>query len=264
MIRRVALIALGVLVFLGTLTVTVPAHQAYRLVPGDLPVEAWGVRGTLWNGGADTVIAEGVRLNHLHWELDPSALWRGRLAYDLSGRIADGQFSGRVATRTGQVVEFTELRADISADALVRLVGTAEYPAALGGRLDAFIHHGKLDRGTPTRLEGIANWQNADITVFGETVALGSFGVRIETAANGTLLGDLRNTEHGPLEVNGDVELTLDGTMTGDTRVATTEAASEELLQGMMALGIPDPDSELNIRFEGNINDPMGFRGHLE
>lgn len=264
MTRRIALIALGVVVFLVTLTVTVPAQQAYRMLPDGVPLDAWGVRGTLWQGQADTVIADGIQVDRLGWELDTSALWRGRLAYSVSGHIADGRFSGRVATRTGQAVEFSDVRADMSADALVRLVGTAEYPATLGGRLDAYIRHGEVNQGTPVRLDGIINWDNGLITALGETVALGSFAARVETAADGTLRGDLRNTEEGPLEVDGNVRLTLDGTMTGETRVVTTGAASEELLQGMAMLGIPDPEAELNIRFEGNINDPMGFQGRLE
>ncbi|MFV8836565.1 type II secretion system protein N [Aquisalimonas sp.] len=262
--RRIALIALGVTVFLVTLALTIPASQAYRLLEGDLPLDAMELQGNLLDGGADTVVIEGVRIDQLRWRLDTSALRSARVAYHVSGQVADGRFSGHVSPGTDGRVTLSDVRAEIGADALVRLVGETHYPATLGGRVDAYIRDAELRDGQPARLNGIVNWTSASVTALGETVPLGSFGARAETTPGGGLRSDLRNTEEGPLDVDGMIELALDGTMTGTTRVATTDAASEELLQGMMALGIPDPTESLDIRFEGNINNPMGFQGRLQ
>lgn len=264
MMRRIALIALGVAVFAVTLALTIPASQAYRLLEGDLPMDAWELQGNLLEGGADTIVIEGVRIDQLRWQLDTSALRSAQVAYHVTGEVADGQFSGRVSPGTNGRVTLTDVRADVSADALVKMLGETHYPATLGGRVDAYIRHAELHDGQPVQLDGVVNWTNASVTALGETIALGSFGGRAESASGGGLSGDLRNTESGPLDVDGMIDLALDGTMTGTTRVVATEAASEELLQGMIALGIPDPTETLNIRFEGNINDPMGFQGRLQ
>ncbi|SEP16216.1 type II secretion system protein N [Aquisalimonas asiatica] len=262
--RRIALIALGLVVFLVTLALTIPASQAYRLLEGELPLDAMELQGNLLEGGADTLVVEGIRIDQVRWRLDTSALRSAQVVYHVSGQVADGQFSGRVSPGTDGRVTLSDVRAEVGADALVRLVGETHYPATLGGRVDATIRDAELHRGQPVRLDGVVNWSGASVSALGETVALGSFGARAETTAGGGLRSDLRNTEPGPLDVDGMIELALDGTMTGTTRVTTTDAASEELLQGMMALGIPDPTETLDIRFEGNINDPMGFHGRLQ
>lgn len=262
--RRIALTLLGVAVFAVTLAITIPASQAYRLLDGDLPLDATELQGNLLEGGADTLVVEGIRIDQLRWRLDTSALRGAQVAYHVSGQVADGQFSGRVSPGTDGRVTLNDMRADISADALVRLLGETHYPATLGGRVDAHIRHAELHNGQPVRLDGIVNWTSASVTALGETIALGSFDARTETTPGGGLRGDVRNTERGPLDVDGMIELALDGTMTGTTRVAATETASEELLQGMMALGIPDPTETLDIRFEGNINNPTGFQGRLQ
>lgn len=264
MMRRIALIGLGLAVFLATLVITVPAPQAYRLAGDHVPARAWGLRGSLWDGEAATVVMEGIRVERLRWRLDTSALRQARVVYHVSGRIPDGEFSGRVATRTGERIEVADMHVNLGADSLVRLVGATDYPATLGGNIDAYIRDATLEGQRPTRLDGVVNWDDASVSAFGETVALGHFGIRLDTGPDGELRGDLRTTREGPLRITGDVQLLLDGTMTGQTTVVTTDQAGENLLQGMMALGIPDPEQELNIRFEGNINDPMGFQGHLE
>ncbi len=264
MMRRIALIALGLVVFLVTLAVTVPAPQAYRLVSGQLPLTAWGLHGTLWDGEAAVVMVDDIRIDQLRWRLDTSALWQGRIAYHVSGNIADGDFSGHLATRTGQRIQLADVRANIGADSLVRMVGTGDYPATLGGAVDAYIREAEIQGQRPTWIEGVVNWDNASVSAYGESVELGSFGVRLDTGPDGELRGDISTTREGPLRISGDAELLLDGTMTGRSTVVTTEHAGENLLQGMMALGIPDPEQELDIRFEGNIDDPMGFHGYLD
>ena len=264
MMRRIGLIALGLVVFLVTLVVTVPAPQAYRLMGDQLPARAWGLHGSLWHGEAAVVVVDGVRIDQLRWRLDSAALRGGRIAYRVSGRIADGAFSGHMATRTGDPIRLTDVRANLGADSLVRMVGATDYPATLGGTVDAYIREADVEGERPTWIDGVVNWDNASVSAFGESVELGSFGVRLDTGPDGELRGDLRTTREGPLRITGDVELLLDGTMTGRAAVITTAHASENLLQGMVALGIPDPEQELDIRFEGNINDPMGFHGYLD
>lgn len=262
--RWFALALAGLVAFVVTLVVTVPAPQAYRLVDDAAPVTAWGVYGTVREGGASVVVVDGVRIDALRWRLVPSALLRARLAMEIEGRVADGEFSGRASTRTGARVRVTDLRATIGADALVRLLSDDDYPARLGGRLDALIESLVVAGQRPEVVEGIVNWRGASVSGFGETVALGGFGVRLATGDDDTVRGTLRDTDDGPLRVRGDARLALDGTLTGETRVEATDAASPELLQGMRLIGIPDPEASLTIRFEGNINNPAGFRGRLQ
>lgn len=264
MMRRLGLISLGVVVFVVTLVLTVPAPQAYRLLGDQVPAQAWGLHGSLWDGEAAVVVVDGVRIDGLQWRLDRAELRGGRIAYHVSGRLAEGEFSGHMATRTGEHIRLTDVRANLGADSLVRMVGATDYPATLGGTVDAYIREADVEGERPTWIDGVVNWDNASVSAFGESVELGSFGVRLDTGPNGELRGDLRTTQEGPLRISGDVELLLDGTMTGRASVITTERAGENLLQGMVALGIPDPEQELDIRFEGNINDPMGFQGYLE
>lgn len=262
--RWLPLTILGLVSYLLALVLTVPAPHAYQLVSGQLPLEFWGLSGNLWHGQAATVTVRDQRIQDLRWRFDPTGLVTARVAYHINAAPADGDISARVATRTGSSVMLRDVDADVGADELVRLISRTRYPATLGGRLRADIPEAGLADGRPGPLNGTVTWDDASVSGFGETVTLGGFRLELETPSPGSVRGTFSDNGNGPLQVQGELALDPDGEVTGTADVATTADAGEPLLQGMRALGIPEPEDDLRLEFSGNVNNPAGFTARLQ
>lgn len=261
--RRIALIVLFIVVFLLGLIITLPASHAWSWAGGNIPGEAYGLRGTLWQGQASTVIVEGNRLDGVRWELQPGSLLRGELHYEISGAMADGRVRGRVRTGLDGRLRLEDMRLDASADQLVRAASARPLPVRVGGHIDAFFQEIVLNReGMPERIQGLVNWTGGNV-VFGDTYELGDYAVRLDSTGN--LLDMEVVTVDALLRVDGNASLDpVSGQLTGEVIFQTLEGASPELVQGIRFTGLPDPEAENRILFSGNINNPMGFRGEVQ
>ncbi len=263
MTRRIVLIVLFLLIFLAGLVMTLPASHAWNWAGGSVPGEAYGLRGTLWEGQAATVIVDGHRLDGLRWELQASSLLRGELDYMISGTLADGRVRGRVRAGLDGRLRVEDLRVSASADQLVRMASERPLPLQVGGQVDAYFQEVILTRdGTLERIQGLINWVGGNV-VFGETYDLGDYAVRLDSRGQNLDLELV--TVDALLRVDGTASLNpISGQVTGEVIFQTLEGASADLVQGIRFTGLPEPEAENHIRFSGNINNPMGFRGEIQ
>ncbi len=261
--RRIALIVLFILVFLTGLVATLPASHAWNWAAAGVPAEAYGLRGTLWQGQASTVIVDGHRLDGVRWELQAGSLLRGELHYTISGMLADGQVRGEVRAGADRRLRLQDLRLNAGADPLIRAAAARPLPLRVQGRIDAYFQEVVLARdGTPERIQGLINWTGGAV-VFGETYALGDYAVRLDSS--GQLLDMELVTIDAVLRVDGTASLDpASGQLSGEVIFQTLEGAAPELVQGIRFTGLPEPAAENRIRFSGNINNPMGFRGEIQ
>lgn len=88
-------LAIGALVFLVILIARAPAALIPRLLPDTDPIGLTEPRGTLWNGSAALAHA-GNPLGELRWALEPAALLRARLVYELSLSGPDVALDGQL------------------------------------------------------------------------------------------------------------------------------------------------------------------------
>ncbi len=87
----------GVAVYLIVLLVTLPAGVVLPRLVAATPVAVGGIEGTLWRGSAATVVVEGFPVYGLRWQVEPLAMFRGRLQARVEGRLDEGFLRARVA-----------------------------------------------------------------------------------------------------------------------------------------------------------------------
>ena len=109
------LIIAGVLVFLVVLVVSFPARVAYRwFAPPDLQLS--GISGSVWKGFAAEGLAGGAYLQSISWQLKPSALLTGELAFETSASPAAGTVNTDVAIGLGGSLALTNLSGSVPLD----------------------------------------------------------------------------------------------------------------------------------------------------
>ena len=262
MIRIALLLCLGLLVFVASLVMTLPAAHAWLWFGNQLPIQAHGLRGTVWNGEAAGVIVEGNQIEAVRWTLEPRALLGGELRYRLQGRLDDGALRAVANSNRHGELRLEDVRFDADAANLVRRFSTQPLPVGVHGRIDGYFNRIELDAaGMPTAVDGIINWHGGAISV-GETYRLGDYAVRLRSD-NGRINGEVATID-ATLRVDGDFRLEVDGTVTGEVIYQTLDGIHPDMVQGLQFLGIPEPQAENRISFEGNINNPAGFQGYLQ
>lgn len=90
-------VVLGVFTYLILLIAYLPAAHVLAYVQKsnpELPVTIGNIEGTLWNGKVDKVIAQGIAMQGLRWELSPWSLLLGKASIDVTGgKIRDKEQS---------------------------------------------------------------------------------------------------------------------------------------------------------------------------
>jgi len=261
--RILALILIGSLFFMLSLIINLPAAHAWNWAGTGDDTRAYGIRGTTWNGGADAVISADQRLDGLNWQLQPAALLRGQLGYSVRARLGGGAIEGVVRTGLGGGMRLSNIRFNMGADELVRRFGGDDLPVNVGGHINAFFEEIVLGPdGRPTSLRGLVNWTGGSIDVM-EDMPLGDYALRLDTR-DGRIVGKLLDTG-AVLRLDGDITLvSATGEVSGEVIMQTLEGATEALVNGLKLTGLEQPDAENRVRFRGNVNNPMGFRGELQ
>ncbi len=260
--RVAVLIGLGVVVYLGSLIVTLPASHAWHWVGDRIPAEVQGLRGSVWDGEAAGLFVEGQQLHAVRWNFEPRALLGGELRYRLRGRLGDGELRAVANADHRGRLRLENVRFDADAADLIRRFAAEPPPVGIEGRIDGHFSEVALDAdGMPERIDGIINWMGGGISV-GERYPLGDYAVRLRSRA-GDIHGEVATVD-ATLRVDGDFRLAANGTVTGEVIYQALDGIHPDLVQGLQFLGIPEPRAENRIRFEGSIYDPAGFQGYLQ
>lgn len=260
--RVILLVLIGMIIFLASLVIHLPAVHAWSLFGNATSTKAYGIRGTAWEGEASTIISGPHRLDSVRWKLQPGSLLSAQLQYEIRANSLDGRVVGMVRTGLGSSLRLENVRFDVDADKLVQRFGNQPLPATIGGRVEGFIERAVIDPdGRLQQIKGLVHWIDGSIR-FGESMPLGSYALRLD-GRNGQLTGQVQDTD-AVLRLEGGLHLnTANGQMTGDVLLQALEGTADILVQGIRFAGIPDPGAENRIDFSGNINNPLGFRGRL-
>ena len=137
------LIIAGLATFLAGLVILFPARVAINAVevPG---VSIAGVSGSVWNGVAQDVNANGVYIRDVSWQLRPLALLIGRVDADVEANLAGGFVETRLSLGGGSL-EVTDLRGSVALGSLSALVGIP----GLAGVANATFERIEVSDGVP-------------------------------------------------------------------------------------------------------------------
>lgn len=255
--RILLLSGVGALAYLVFLIATFPAAQAYAWFGRDLPVDAYGLSGTVWSGRAAVATVEGERLENVQWELRRGQLLRGRLGSDVSARLLDGRLSGYVNAGRRDVT-LTDVRLEMPASQLVALSGVA-VPARLEGRFDISMREVHIDNGRLAVADGIVTWQQGVVHLLRRPLPLGDLNLRLQPAEGDEIHGVLMN-DNGPLDIAGELQLRPDSQLVVDLTVRALEGAEQQAGDALRLLGIPGDGSPVQTRLTGALDGSVPMR----
>ncbi|KRE85382.1 general secretion pathway protein GspN [Rhodanobacter sp. Soil772] len=247
---RKCLIGLGALTLAAAVLLWfLPARWALPWIEPQLHgLHLQQVQGTLWHGRADEVVAaDGQALGQLQWQLSRRALL-GQVRLQLQFEGPQLAFSGGVRRLPdGQVeVSGANVRAELSALAH----GAVSPWGQPRGELQVTIDHALLQAGWPMQLQAQVQWPQALMRTRDGDVALGTLQAQA-SAQGGVIRAQLHDDGHGPLHVDGELQLSplgwrLDATL----RARQTDPA---LRRWLARLGPPAADGSVRLQRRGGL-----------
>src|SRR5579871_4890848 len=206
--ERTRLVTVGAAAFLCVAIATFPVALVARHLPAGLVLEDAG--GSVWHGGASSARLGGTPLGALHWDLQPLALLRGRLAYQLEIVRPDGTVSGRFALTPGGAIEGDDIALNLP-----------------------------LEHGWPTALTG--ELTVSDLKQRGMNGTLGSYAVAFDpsAASGGRLVGRVRDVA-APLAVRAQLIVKPERNCSLEGDVTPRPTTPPEVAQALAFLGAPD------------------------
>lgn len=180
---------------LAAFILRLPAALPARWLPADISLA--GLQGSVWHGSAAALGVKGlVTQEELRWQLQPRALLRGQLLWQVSGTHAGRDSQLRlIAGFHGVTIEGLQLHLPLEPF-------TQFDPTAQGLRLrgDLQINSERLAPGLPIGLD--ARLTRVSSAMAGEASALGGYQARVDADAAGA--GNVSiTTLNGPLQIAG-------------------------------------------------------------
>jgi hypothetical protein len=248
--QRDALIGAGLGAFAAGTVALLPAHVALKLLGTGARIS--GASGTLWSGTADAIQLDALQLGRTEWSLRPLALFRGRLAADVTTQWAGGSGHGDVAIGLGKSFACNDCEISTS---LVALRPIAAVPA-LGGKLDLTVRALDISEGWPRRAIGVARVTDMPLSIPGQAQssgAVGSYEVAFNAdpvAEDGRVEGTVTDLD-GPLQVTARLQLTPPGNYQLAGTAQARPDAPPALRSGLALLGPPRADGSREFAFSG-------------
>nr|WP_282571427.1 type II secretion system protein N [Methylonatrum kenyense] len=228
-----------------------------------MPVRLEGPSGSAWNGRAARLHYQDEVFHDLRWRFLPARLLSARATVDFSLRAEQGRIQGRASSGPRRDLQLQDLRADLPVAQVLRLADQGRLPVDVDGRFDAFLEHVRIDAdGSLREIRGLLNWIEGGFTL-ADPVELGSYALRIEGDQD-RLQGQLQDIE-AVLRLEGEITLLPgSGDIRGEIIMQALDGADPALIENMRFAGLPEPTAENQVRFQGNLADPFGFRGDIQ
>jgi hypothetical protein len=201
--KRLALLGIGCY-FLALLIAFPPALALRWLAPKDLSMQS--PAGSVWRGETQAASYAGYYLGSAKWRMQPLALLRGRLAYEVEAQAPDGFIKGVFAlTPTGKL-HVSKLSAVAAIQTLAPLL-PPELPAGLvKGRAQLKLDELQLADGWPLAARGQVDLVDLEV-MSGDP--LGSYEIQLDGDDGAPVHGTFHDTA-GTVEIKGTLTLNAD------------------------------------------------------
>ncbi len=226
------------------------------------PVTVAGVSGSIWKGTAEQVQPPNPALvaSNVKWRFMPAALMSGNTAANLDFEVLGGSGSGHVSRSiTSGDVSVTDGSFRMPA---VNLGQFLPLPIVdFGGNLIADIETLDLENNLLKTARGTVVWRNALVTG-GLQAELGQVVLDVEPQpidGRPAHVAKISNKD-GDLELNGELQIDINGNYRADIRLKPTASANQGLTGALGSLGPiakRESDGSYRIRNNGNIRNLM-------
>lgn len=256
------LLAFGVVVYFIALAATFPADRAYGWLKPALgakvPVQLYGLKGTLWSGTANQARIYDRSFTDLNWRLHPLSLFLGKLEVALDAPFSGGRVDGVLSRPlAGQGIAVETPHVDLP---LASLMEANHFPFPLSGRLTGDLTRIDVTEAGDVQV-GTGDFLIRNLTVEQPSkVPLGGFKIRIEHDAKGALVVKATDTG-GALKLNATMTLPSKDRYVLNGELSARDNSNAVLMQALRMLGAPDRTGTFRIQRQGSIKQDLAMFG---
>jgi type II secretion system (T2SS) protein N len=233
-------VLLAVAIFLLTLLVRLPAALLPSLLPKN--VLCLSPSGTLWQGECGALRSGEIELANVRWSLHPLELLRARVTLDVQSDDARTAGSAQLTLRSGGEIDVRDLRGTVPMPGPL-----SPLPSGWSGELELAIDQASIRNGHPTTIVGVITARQLHSER--PPTDLGSYELRF---AGTPMLGTLRDLE-GPLSLQGQVQLSANGSYELNGSLAAHDDANPDLQQMLRLFGAPDAQGRRQFSLAGTL-----------
>jgi len=247
-------IVLGVITYLVVLLATFPAARLTTRLQTSGIVAA-GVSGSVWNGSAAAVQANGIALGAVEWRISPWRLLTATLSAEVHCKRDDGYIDATIRKGFIGAVTVRNLRGSLPISALSGL-GLPGGINGWSGNLQLNLEQLIFVNRWPTEITGTIEAANL-VGPAQSPTALGGYRI-VFPASNGTgaageIQGAVVSNEDSPLDVTGTLRLTPGRNYVIDAQVATRATAPGSIVKALQYLGPPDAQGKRPLSIAGTL-----------
>jgi len=179
-------VVLAIFTYLILLIAYLPAVHIVKFIQTNnptLPLTIGKVEGTLWTGKVDRLIAQGIVINNLKWELSPWSLLMGKASLDLNGgKIRESEqayIKGNISTSLFNLQNMSaqQLRLFLPARSVMAQV-PLPVPVTADGRFRVEINEFEFDKAC-VNLVGRGTWLNGSVSGPSGVIDFGNFDAKL-------------------------------------------------------------------------------------
>ena len=239
--------SLCLVVYFIFLIVKLPAVHVLSRVQLPKGVSVSGVMGTVWDGQAQRVQANGLPVNNLKWSLSFFPLLFGQISADIkAGNIRDTDqisVTGHISV-SGQRLQADDLLAYVPTNLVIRLL-PLPIPIEAEGRFKVQLNKVDYEAGCQT-FTGKGEWLNASYTGVTGVVALGNFDTDL-SCQNGNIVVHVNQPNSFGLTAKANIPANMKFKIEG--RFKPEASLPKEVHQAAQFFGKPDSDGYYPIKF---------------
>lgn len=250
-------VALFVGVLLGLVTQAPVNKVLPRVLPDSAGIELYELDGTLLDGHAGYVRAQGIGADDVRWVLHPGSLLLGRVSADLEvsmhSRDLDEDnawLTARVARSLfGNTIVAREIQAAAPLSALQKPLKLPYLPVDAVIRLN--LDELRVVDMAPERVEGLAYLTQTQWKL-GQPVGLGDYRIALSTPED-AVVATLSDSDTAKVSIQGQAELSAERAYALDIQLKPKLDTPTSVANQMKALGRTDAQGWYRIRQDGRF-----------
>lgn len=252
-------IVLGLIFYFVFLFSQMPINKIYYFAEDyvddqNIPLEVYGLSGSLWNGEAKRISYAGKHFDQVGWEFHPIAILTGKFSMSLRFKNIEGDASGLFSYGFTGDLTAENLRVNMQASEVLKL---AKIPAfKLGGEFKINLSRVVLSDKRLAFASGRMLWAEAK-SIFPQKLDLGNLVVDLSTGEDDVITAAL-NDGGGALELGGGLTLAPDGKYNFNGLFAAREGRQSILGRALGFMGRYDANGKAVLKKTGNVSE-FGF-----
>lgn len=246
-------LGLGLLAYLAFLIHSLPAQLVLGWIGADsgaMPVAVEGVRGSIWDGEAQSVSYQRTPLGQIRWQFQPSGLLRGKLVSEVDIEDGGQRLQGTLVAGWSDNYRLENADALLRASRLPALL--QQHQVRIDGKLRAQQLDLAFDKGRLTAANGTLQWLDGTLQS-PLNLVIGDLQADLSSdEASGDITGQIRDLK-GSIAVQAEIRLKPDGNFRFEGKLKPGDKADPGLTGALRAIGRQQPDGSILLNYAGRL-----------